>query len=162
MACMKAVVPEAVVEVVKADTLISEPTVIQTIDCNGVCLSELEFASDFCLKITNTTECTAVVGYFDIFFDKGCSNKVMFSTGPQVTKTHWKQTVFLLERPISVQADNQEMSNSQPPRCVIIMGIVDVSVDVGMDEPRLPAVHSLTRYQMKTTVINDLHRDGSA
>ena len=30
MACMKkAVVPEAVVEVVKADTLISEPTVIQ-------------------------------------------------------------------------------------------------------------------------------------
>ncbi|KAG7242667.1 hypothetical protein INR49_020040 [Caranx melampygus] len=76
MACMKkAVVPEAMVEVVKADTLISEPSVIQ-----------------------------AVVGYFDIFFDKGCSNKVMFSTGPQVTKTHWKQTVFLLDKPIAVQA----------------------------------------------------------
>lgn len=30
----------------------------QTIDCNRVCLSELEFASDFCLKITKTTECT--------------------------------------------------------------------------------------------------------
>ncbi|KAM7405753.1 hypothetical protein PAMP_000180 [Pampus punctatissimus] len=61
MACMKkAVIPEAVVEVVKADTLISEPTVIQTIDCNRVCLSELEFASDFCLKITDTTDCTDV------------------------------------------------------------------------------------------------------
>lgn len=32
------------------------------------------------------------------------SLQVMFSTGPQVTKTHWKQTVFLLERPFSVQA----------------------------------------------------------
>ncbi|XP_069021752.1 protein arginine N-methyltransferase 3 [Embiotoca jacksoni] len=108
MACMKkAVVPEAVVEVVNADSLISEPTVIQTIDCNSVCLSELEFTSDFCLKITNSTDCTAIVGYFDIFFDKGCGNKVMFSTGPQVTKTHWKQTVFLLERPVSVQAGEE-------------------------------------------------------
>uniref|UniRef100_A0A4W6EL85 Protein arginine N-methyltransferase 3 n=1 Tax=Lates calcarifer TaxID=8187 RepID=A0A4W6EL85_LATCA len=127
MACMKkAVVPEAVVEVVKGDTLISEPTVIQTIDCNRVCLSELEFASDFCLKITNTTECTAVVGYFDIFFDKGCSNKVMFSTGPQVTKTHWKQTVFLLERPISVQAGEDlkgkitVRKNKKDPRSLLV------------------------------------------
>ncbi|XP_070818175.1 protein arginine N-methyltransferase 3 [Chaetodon trifascialis] len=127
MACMKkAVVPEAVVEVVKADTLISEPTVIQTIDCNRVCLSELEFASDFCLKITNTTDCTAIVGYFDIFFDKGCSNKVMFSTGPQVTKTHWKQTVFLLERPVSVQAGEELQGkvtvrkNKKDPRSLLV------------------------------------------
>ncbi|XP_059203444.1 protein arginine N-methyltransferase 3 [Centropristis striata] len=127
MACMKrVVVPEAMVEMVKADTLISEPTVIQTIDCNTVCLSELEFASDFCLKITNTTECTAIVGYFDIFFDKGCGNKVMFSTGPQVTKTHWKQTVFLLERPFSVQAGEElrgkitVRKNKKDPRALLI------------------------------------------
>ncbi|XP_034435852.1 protein arginine N-methyltransferase 3 [Hippoglossus hippoglossus] len=127
MACMKkAVVPEAVVEVVKADSLISEPAVIQTLDCNRVCLSELEFASDFCLKITNTTECTAVVGYFDIFFDKGCGNKVTFSTGPQDTKTHWKQTVFLLERPISVQAGEELQGkinvrkNKKDPRALLV------------------------------------------
>ncbi|XP_056268600.1 protein arginine N-methyltransferase 3 [Pseudoliparis swirei] len=108
MACMKqAVVPEAMVEMVKEDTLISEPAVIQTFDCNKVCLSELEFASDFSLKMTNTTECTALVGYFDIFFDKGCGNKVMFSTSPRVTKTHWKQTVFLLEKPFNVQAGEE-------------------------------------------------------
>ncbi|XP_071345586.1 protein arginine N-methyltransferase 3 [Trachinotus anak] len=127
MACMKkAVLPEAMVEVVKADTLISEPAVIQTIDCNTVCLSELEFASDFCLKITSTTDCTAVVGYFDIFFDKGCSNKVTFSTGPQVTKTHWKQTVFLLEKPISVQAGEElrgkitVRKNKKDPRSLLV------------------------------------------
>ncbi|XP_051235451.1 protein arginine N-methyltransferase 3 isoform X2 [Dicentrarchus labrax] len=127
MACMKkAVVPEAMVEVVKADTLISEPTVIQTIDCNKVCLSELEFASEFCLKITNSTDCTAIVGYFDIFFDKGCSNKVMFSTGPQVTKTHWNQTVFLLDRPVSVQAGEElrgkitVRKNKKDPRSLLV------------------------------------------
>ncbi|KAM9861147.1 protein arginine N-methyltransferase 3 [Aulostomus maculatus] len=127
MECMKkAVIPEAVVEVVKADTLISTPAIIQTFDCNRVCLSELEFASDFCLKISNTTSCTAIVGYFDIFFDKGCSNKVMFSTGPQVTKTHWKQTVFLLERPVPVQAGEElrgkitVRKNKKDPRSLLV------------------------------------------
>ncbi|XP_033972858.1 protein arginine N-methyltransferase 3 isoform X1 [Trematomus bernacchii] len=127
MSCMKkVVVPEASVEVVNEDTLICEPTVIQTIDCNRVCLSELEFASDFCLKITKSTECTAIVGYFDIFFDKGCSNKVMFSTGPQATKTHWKQTIFLLEKPFSVQAGEELQGkitvrkNKKDPRSLFV------------------------------------------
>lgn len=31
---------------------------LQTFDCNRVRLSELEFTSDFSLKITNTAECT--------------------------------------------------------------------------------------------------------
>ncbi|KAK5874364.1 hypothetical protein PBY51_019313 [Eleginops maclovinus] len=122
----KVVVPEASVEVVNEDTLICEPTVIQTIDCNRVCLSELEFASDFCLKITKSTDCTAIVGYFDIFFDKGCSNKVWFSTGPQATKTHWKQTVFLLEKPFSVQAGEELQGkvtvrkNKKDPRSLFV------------------------------------------
>ncbi|XP_029935727.1 protein arginine N-methyltransferase 3 isoform X2 [Myripristis murdjan] len=127
MACMKkAVVPEAVVEVVKADTLISEPTTITAIHCNTVRLSELDFASDFSLKITHTTNCTAIVGYFDIFFDKGCSNKVMFSTGPQATTTHWKQTVFLLESPVPVQ-EGEELQgkitvrkNKKDPRSLLV------------------------------------------
>lgn len=38
----------------------------------------------------------------------------------------------------------------------IIMEITDMSADVRMDEPWGPAVHSLTRYQMESTVINDL------
>ncbi|XP_057691675.1 protein arginine N-methyltransferase 3 [Corythoichthys intestinalis] len=127
MSCMKkVVVPEAVVEVLNADTLISEPTVIQTIDCNKVCLSELEFSSNFCLKITNTTDCTAIVGYFDVFFDKGCCNKVTFSTGPQVAKTHWKQTIFQLEKPFPVQAGEELQGkitvckNKKDPRSLFV------------------------------------------
>ncbi|XP_015228832.1 PREDICTED: protein arginine N-methyltransferase 3 [Cyprinodon variegatus] len=127
MACMKsAVVPEAVVEVVNAETLISEPAVIQMLDCNTVCLSELEFTADFSLKMTKTTEWTAIVGYFDIFFDKGCSNKVIFSTGPQVPKTHWKQTVFLLEKPMAVKAGEELQGrinvrkNKKDPRSLFV------------------------------------------
>ncbi|XP_009332862.1 PREDICTED: protein arginine N-methyltransferase 3 [Pygoscelis adeliae] len=105
MSCMKAaVIPEAVVEVLDPNTLISTASVIKHIDCNTASTPDLEFSSDFTLPITTSTKCTAVAGYFDIFFEKNCHNKVLFSTGPQCTKTHWKQTVFLLEKPIPVEA----------------------------------------------------------
>ncbi|XP_053539162.1 protein arginine N-methyltransferase 3 isoform X1 [Ictalurus punctatus] len=127
MPCMKkAVIPEAVVEVLKAETVISEPTVIRTLDCNTVTLDELEFTADFTLKITANTFCTAVVGYFDIFFDRDCTNKVMFSTSPHCTKTHWKQTVFFLENPIPVQSGDElpgritVCKNKKDPRALIV------------------------------------------
>ncbi|NXG25585.1 ANM3 methyltransferase, partial [Grallaria varia] len=105
MSCMKkAVIPEAVVEVLDPNTLISTASVIKHIDCNTASTPDLEFSSDFTLSITMSTKCTAVAGYFDIFFEKNCHNKVSFSTGPQCTKTHWKQTIFLLEKPIPVEA----------------------------------------------------------
>uniref|UniRef100_H3AWQ7 type I protein arginine methyltransferase n=1 Tax=Latimeria chalumnae TaxID=7897 RepID=H3AWQ7_LATCH len=127
MACMKkAVIPEAVVEVLNPDTLISEPCVIKTIDCNTTSALDLQFSSDFALKITETTECTAIAGFFDIFFEKNCCSKVTFSTGPCSTKTHWKQTVFLLEQPISVKSgENLQgkitvQKNRKDPRSLFI------------------------------------------
>ncbi|KAM9460561.1 protein arginine N-methyltransferase 3 isoform 1-T1 [Clarias gariepinus] len=127
MACMKkAVIPETVVEVLKPETVISEPSVIQTLDCNVVTLPELEFTADFTLKITANTYCTALVGYFDVFFEQDCTNKVMFSTSPHCTKTHWKQTVFFLEKPIPVQSGDElpgrirVCKNRKDPRALIV------------------------------------------
>ncbi|XP_055051863.1 protein arginine N-methyltransferase 3 isoform X2 [Misgurnus anguillicaudatus] len=127
MTCMKkAVVPEAVVEVLKPETVISESAVVKTIDCGTVTVSELEFTADFTLKIRLSTFCTAIVGYFDIFFDKHCGNKVEFSTSPNCPKTHWKQTVFMLESPFSVQAGDElpgqitVHKNRKDPRALLI------------------------------------------
>ncbi|XP_059396136.1 protein arginine N-methyltransferase 3-like [Carassius carassius] len=97
-----------------------------TIDCGSVTVSELEFTEDFSLKITASTFCTAIVGYFDIFFDKSCGNQVMFSTAPDCTKTHWKQTVFLLESPIPVKTGEElpgqitVHKNRKDPRALLI------------------------------------------
>ncbi|NWU94075.1 ANM3 methyltransferase, partial [Upupa epops] len=105
MSCMKKfVILEAVVEVLDPNTLISTSSVIKHINCNTASTPDLEFSSDFTLAITTSTNCTAIAGYFDICFEKNCHQKVLFSTGPLCTKTHWKQTVFLLEKPIPVEA----------------------------------------------------------
>ena len=45
--------------------------------------------------------CQALVGYFDVVFDVE-SYSLSFSTSPQDTPTHWKQTVFHFKDPIPV------------------------------------------------------------
>uniref|UniRef100_A0A8C2CKD3 type I protein arginine methyltransferase n=1 Tax=Cyprinus carpio TaxID=7962 RepID=A0A8C2CKD3_CYPCA len=112
MTCMKkAVIPEPVVEMLKPETVISEPAVIKTIDCGSVTVSELKFTEDFSLKITASTFCTV---------------SVMFSTAPDCTKTHWKQTVFLLESPIPVKTGEELRGqitvhkNRKDPRALLI------------------------------------------
>ncbi|KAM4018080.1 protein arginine N-methyltransferase 3 [Anomaloglossus baeobatrachus] len=127
MSCMKkAVLPEAIVEVVNPDTMISEPSVIKDINCQTTAVKDLDFCADFSLPIKRDGACTAVAGYFDMFFEKDCHPPVAFSTGPTCTKTHWKQTVFLLEKPVAVSAGKTldgkitVRKNRKDPRSLII------------------------------------------
>lgn len=132
MSCMKKVVlPEAVVEVLDPDTLISECCVIKTIDCNTVGMSDLDFSSEYSLKITKDHECVAISGYFDVSFERNCNRKVTFSSSPLSTTTHWKQTVFILEHPISVKKGDVLRGritcckNRKDPRSLIITIVIN-------------------------------------
>ena len=70
--------------------------------------------ADMCCKCDSGTCCVnlltialcdvqAILSYFDIVFEAGCETPVIFSTGPDVTPTHWKQTVFYLSHPLSLE-----------------------------------------------------------
>uniref|UniRef100_A0A452V2R2 Protein arginine N-methyltransferase 3 n=1 Tax=Ursus maritimus TaxID=29073 RepID=A0A452V2R2_URSMA len=114
MSCMKkAVIPEAVVEVLDPKTLISDACSIKVGVFTNFILTELPFL-------------LAIAGYFDIYFEKNCHSRVMFSTGPQSAGTHWKQTVFLLEKPFSVKAGEALKGkitvhkNKKDPRTLIV------------------------------------------
>ncbi|CAM9748681.1 unnamed protein product, partial [Discosporangium mesarthrocarpum] len=46
----------------------------------------------------------ALVAYFDCSFGRVCLFKpISFSTGPFSEYTHWKQTVFYLREPITIE-----------------------------------------------------------
>ncbi|XP_076618862.1 arginine methyltransferase 3 [Colletes latitarsis] len=101
MSCMKAeVVREPNIEICVADELITSTVEIQAFDLYKVTTDCVNFASPFELTVKKTGSLTAIVGFFDIFFD--LDNPVHFSTGPHSTPTHWKQTVFSLSEPISI------------------------------------------------------------
>eukprot|EP01135_Chromosphaera_perkinsii_P008090 Nk52_evm6s1129 gene=Nk52_evmTU6s1129 len=103
---------EAFVEIVGEDKIVSQPFCLKTIDANTVKIKELEFVEEFSLVVNckgdnvDSEKCVvvnALVGYFDSFFETGCENPVYFSTGPDATSTHWKQTVLYLENPLHCQ-----------------------------------------------------------
>ncbi|KXJ21663.1 protein arginine N-methyltransferase 3 [Exaiptasia diaphana] len=103
MSCMKSSVSkEPCVANVEPNAIISTSSCIKRLNVNKCKKEDLNFISSFKLKINRNDKLTAIVAYFDILFDKNATNKVEFSTSPAHQSTHWKQTVFYLEKPIEV------------------------------------------------------------
>ncbi|XP_063913181.1 protein arginine N-methyltransferase 1 isoform X2 [Zophobas morio] len=106
MKCMKReVLTEAFIETVPETSIITNPVVLSEVDLKTCTVTTCDFSSDFILKATKDGLLTAVVGYFDTFFDLPTS--VQFSTGPQAPKTHWQQTVFYLREPIEMKTGEE-------------------------------------------------------
>ncbi|XP_035662587.1 protein arginine N-methyltransferase 3-like isoform X2 [Branchiostoma floridae] len=127
MTCMRSdVTKEGSVEEIDPETVMSEPSLIKMVDCCSVSVAELDFTADFSLKATRDGTCTGIGGYFDIVFEKDCTNKVYFSTAPNCMKTHWKQTLFLLEKPVDMKQGDllsgkiSVKKNKKDPRALVI------------------------------------------
>ncbi|XP_038076266.1 protein arginine N-methyltransferase 3-like isoform X2 [Patiria miniata] len=104
MTCMKScVLEETSVDYINPETVMSDAAMVKCLDVTSVNVKDLEFTTDFKLKSSRDSSCTALVGYFDVIFEKNCRKTVMFSTGPSSQRTHWKQTVFLLRKPIPLK-----------------------------------------------------------
>ena len=101
MSCMSSpILAEASIEVVPWEHVVSDCVQVHNLDINTCTVADTEFASDFVLAISRTCDLTAVVGYFDTFFE--LAQQVVLSTGPQSTPTHWKQTIFYLPEVVAV------------------------------------------------------------
>jgi len=92
---------EPLVDTCAAKQVISDSNTILNVDIYSVKKGELDFESDFSLKINRDDYLHALVSYFNVEFSK-THTKIRFSTGPRAHYTHWKQTVFYLDEPILV------------------------------------------------------------
>jgi protein arginine N-methyltransferase 1 len=103
MSCIKEMaLDEPLVDVCNDQQVISNACKILDIDLYTVKLEDLDFESDFSVKIDRNDYCHALIAYFDVCFSKTHTN-IGFSTGPKDTYTHWKQTVFYLSKELTVQ-----------------------------------------------------------
>jgi len=111
MKCMRApILEEASVEIVPSACMISEPALVLDLDLNTCTVEDTQFNTPFTLNITRDCNLTAIVGYFDTYFNLP-TNQVMFSTGPNATPTHWKQTIFYLPSRLPVKSGQQLACN---------------------------------------------------
>jgi len=66
--------------------------------------ADLSFKTDFTLRAFRQDYCNAFCGFFECAFTQ-IHKPVVFSTSPTATYTHWKQTVFYLEEPLTMKQD---------------------------------------------------------
>jgi type I protein arginine methyltransferase len=85
------------------NAVVTQPARVLNIDLQNSHVSSDTFKSiAFRLIVSRTATVHAFLAWFDYSFTNG-HKQVHVSTGPFTPSTHWKQTVFYLESPISMQ-----------------------------------------------------------
>jgi protein arginine N-methyltransferase 3 len=101
MNCMiKNILQEAHVESCNSNSVLTSPNIIADLDLMKVDMNCPNFSYKFSLEVTKPGKITSFVGYFDTFFE--LPEHIEFSTSPFAPSTHWKQTVFYLDKPYQV------------------------------------------------------------
>lgn len=89
------------VRVVEADSLLSKPAKLHSLDLVTMKRSDQDFSADFVLKADSCNcECSCIVLWFDTeFSDRFCAaSPQVLSTSPHSKATHWAQTVLPLKQ----------------------------------------------------------------
>jgi hypothetical protein len=97
---------EPLVDTVAPEAVMANSATLWTCDIQTVKKEDLTFECPFALVAQRNDFMHALVVYFDIEFSH-CHKPVHFSTGPHAKYTHWKQTVFYLSEPLTVEAGEQ-------------------------------------------------------
>jgi len=107
MSCLKEeAMKEPLVDIVQQNSVVTDSQTIFTIDLYKVKKEDLDFESNFALKVKHDDYIHAFVSFFDCVFTK-CHTRVMFTTAPWSEYTHWKQTVFYLDEALMVSKGTQ-------------------------------------------------------
>ena len=100
MSCLStAVLREAQIDLVDgSQNVISNESLILDLDLNKMKQEEVNFASEYSVKINKNSKLHGLVGWFDcIFEDPNYPHlAVTLSTSPFKKPTHWKQTTFYM------------------------------------------------------------------
>lgn len=93
---------EPLVDTVELKAVVTDPTLVLTLDLYKCKPEDLAFTVPFELTCKRDDFVHALVAWFDIEFS-ACHKPIRFSTGPHTKYTHWKQTVFYLKDTLAVQ-----------------------------------------------------------
>lgn len=93
---------EPLTDIVSQEAVVTKSCELISIDIKTVKIEDMTWSSKFSLTAKRNDFVHAYVVYFDITF-ADCFKPIYFSTSPNHTPTHWKQTVFYLKDVISVK-----------------------------------------------------------
>lgn len=98
---------EPLVDVVDPHQIVTDSCIVREIDLNSITEAELEqFSSSFTLRMKRDDYIDAFVAFFKVDFTRSHKH-LSINTSPDSRYTHWKQTVFYLNEPITAKREEQ-------------------------------------------------------
>lgn len=91
---------EPLVDCVDKKQIVTTPSLLIEIDLYKTKVENLAFTAPFRLQIRRDDYVQALVAYFSVEFTK-CHKRTGFSTSPEYQYTHWKHTVFYMDKAIT-------------------------------------------------------------
>jgi len=102
MSCIKSIsLSDPLIDNVSRDNMIASECKILELDLTKCKISELDFVSKYKIHINRNDTFHGLVSWFDCYFE-ATKDKIELSTSPYKKQTHWKQTVFYLQKPVKV------------------------------------------------------------
>ncbi|KAJ3449010.1 arginine methyltransferase 1-related [Anaeramoeba flamelloides] len=92
---------EPLVDKVEPESIISNSTLLKTIDLMTVSVEEINFSKSFILTAQKDGNIDAFATFFTYSFNF-CHKPIYISTSPDSYYTHWKQTIFYLEKNLPI------------------------------------------------------------
>jgi len=148
MNCIKDIaLTEPLIDTVCSKNVISNAKPLLSLDLNTCTVADLSFTSDFKLKCHQNDFCHAFVSYFECAFTS-VHKPIVFSTSPHAKSTHWKQTIFYMNEPITM-CNGEEICgkvsckpNARNPRDL------DISITIQFSG-RLMKISSINNYRLR-------------
>jgi len=141
----KVAISEPLVDVVDANQIVTNSTLLKEVDLYTATVADLTFEVPFSLDVRRNDYVQALVTFFTVEFAK-CHKRTGFSTGPDQHYTHWKQTVMYTQYTIAVNEGDKITgvfsckANARNPRDL------DLAIDYKVDGQH-PSEDSL-KYKM--------------
>ncbi|KAL3822982.1 hypothetical protein ACHAXA_008122 [Cyclostephanos tholiformis] len=139
---------EPVVDVVDPKLVVTNSVPILNIDLQNCTENDLSFASPFRLRAHRSDRVHSFVAYFECAFTR-VRQPLGFSTSPFSKYTHWKQTIFYLNDPISV-CEGEEITGTiacRPNRKNA--RDLDISLDINFDGRYSKIISKHVEYRLR-------------
>ncbi|XP_055842586.1 protein arginine N-methyltransferase 1-like [Episyrphus balteatus] len=87
---------------VEADQVVTSSHLLKEIDLNTLTVKDLTFLTPFLIECKRNGHIDGIMTYFNVIFSKS-HTKFGFNTAPWSPPTHWMQSIFYFDEPISIQ-----------------------------------------------------------
>jgi len=128
------ILKDAQVDCFDPKSLMTRPHIVKSIDTKSSSVKDLDFSVPLEWVMERDGRLHGVLGWFDTYFEGPGMESIFFSTGPQATPTHWKQSLFIFREAFDVSKGDKLTGQLTVLKSLEYHRDLEIRVELWMDQ----------------------------